>query len=96
MQWKPTGPLKTAVISPQKRVKWVSRERMEKRRQERRYLQCGGAKYWVKEYLYLPPQSLKYLNLTPRVSPTPGDLFIGAKPSESRRRVGQVNNSKEG
>ena len=96
MQWEPIGPLKTAVIGPQRRAKWVSRERMEKRRQERRYLRCGGAGHRVKECPYLPPQSSGYLNLTPWVSPTPGDLFTGAGLSEHRRRVRQVNNSKAG
>ena len=38
MQWEPIGPLKTAAIGPQRRVKWVLRERIKKRRQEGRYL----------------------------------------------------------
>ena len=85
-----------AIIGPQRRAKWVSRERMKKRRQERRCLRCGGAGYRVKKYPYLPPQSLRYLNLTPWVFLTPGDSFTGAGPSEPCRRVGQVNNSKVG
>ena len=67
---------------------------MEKRRQEGRYWRYEGAGYRIKKYPYLPPQSLKYLNSTPRVFPTPGDLFTGAGLLEPRRRVGQVNNSK--
>ena len=55
MQWEPTGPLKTAVIGPQRRVKWVSRERMEKHCQEGRYLRYGGAGHRVKEYPYFSP-----------------------------------------
>ena len=69
---------------------------MEKRRQEGRYLRCGGAGHRVKECPYLPPQSLGYLNLTPRVSPTPGDPLTGAGPSKYRHRIRQVNNSKAG
>ena len=69
---------------------------MEKYRQEGHCLRCGGAGYRVKEYLYLPPQSLRYLNLTPRVSPTPGDPFTSAGLSEHRRRIRQVNSSKAG
>ena len=87
MQWEPIGPLKTAVIGPQRRVKWVSREKMEKHRQERRYLQYGGAEHQVKECPYLPPQSSRYPNSTPWVFPTPGDPLTGAGPSEYRRRV---------
>ena len=64
---------------------------MEKYYQEGCYLQGGGAGYRVKEYPYLPPQSLRYLNSTPRVFPTPRDLFTGAGLLESRRRVRQVN-----
>ena len=67
---------------------------MEKHRQKGYYLRYGGAGYQVKEYPYLPPQLLKYPNSTPRASPTPGDPPTGVKPSEPRRRVGQVNNSK--
>ena len=67
---------------------------MEKYRQEGHYLRYGGAGHRVKKYPYLPPQLLKYLNSTPRVSPTPGDPLTGAGPSEPRRRVGQVNNLK--
>ena len=69
---------------------------MEKRRQEGRYLRCGGAGYRIKECPYLPPQSLGYPNSTPRASPTPGDPLTGAGPSEHRRRVRQVNSSKAG
>ena len=50
----------------------------------------------MKECPYLPPQLSKYLNSTPRVSPTPGDPLTGAGPSEHRRRVRQVNNSRAG
>ena len=67
---------------------------MEKRRQEKHYLQYGGAGHRVKEYPYLPPQSSKYPNSTPRVSPTPGDPLTGAGPSGSHHRAGQVNTTK--
>ena len=67
---------------------------MEKYRQERHYLRCGGAGHRIKEYPYLPPQLFKYFNSTPWVFPTPRDLFTGVKPLEPRRRVRQVNNSK--
>ena len=67
---------------------------MEKHCQERYYLRCGGAGHRIKEYPYLLSQSSRYPNLTPRVSPTPGDPFTGAGLSEPRRRVRQVNNSK--
>ena len=69
---------------------------MEKRRQEGRCLRYGGAEHQVKECPYLPPQSSRYLNSIPRVFPTPGDPLTGAGPSEHRRRVRQVNNSRAG
>ena len=69
---------------------------MEKHCQKGRYLRCGEAGYRIKECPYLSLQSLKYLNSTPRVFPTPGDPNTGAGPSEPRRRVRQVNNSKVG
>ena len=72
-----------AVISPQRRVKWVLRERIKKHCQERYYLQCGKARHRIKEYPYLPPQSLRY-------------LFTGAGPLGPRRHMGYVNNSKVG
>ena len=50
----------------------------------------------MKECPYLPPQSSRYPNSTPWVSPTPGDPLTGAGPSEHRRRVRQVNNSRAG
>ena len=87
IKWEPTGPLKTTTINPQRRAKWVSRERMEKHYQERHYLQYGGAGHRVKKYFYLPPQSSGYLNLTPQVFPTPEDPLTGAGPSEYRRRI---------
>ena len=69
---------------------------MENHRQKRHYLRCGKAGHQIKEYPYLPPQSARYPNLIPRVSPTLGDPFTGAGPSEPRRHVKQVNNSKVG
>ena len=54
MQWKPTGSVKAAVTGLQKRVKWVSKEKLDARRREGRYLRYGKSGYKKIEYPYLP------------------------------------------
>ena len=56
MQWEPIESAKAAVTGLQRRVKWVSKEKLDARRRERRYLRCGKSGYKKIEYPYLPAQ----------------------------------------
>ena len=54
MQWESTGSARVAVTGTQRRVKWVSKEKLDARRREGQYLQCGKSGYRKIECPYLP------------------------------------------
>ena len=54
MQWEPIGSARAAVTGLQRRVKWVSKEKLDARRWEGRCLQCGKSGYRKIEYPYFP------------------------------------------
>ena len=105
MQWEPTGSVRAAVTGLQRRVKWVSKEKLDTRRRERRYLRCGKSGHRKIECSYLPARSLRYFNSVPRLSPIPGNPPAGLAgltstvlsnviPSGPHRHAGQVNTTK--
>ena len=54
MQWEPTGSVRAVVTGSQKRVKWVSKEKLDARRREWRCLRCGKPGHRKSECLYFP------------------------------------------
>ena len=54
MQWEPTGSARAAITGSQRRAKWVSKEKLNVRRRERRYLRYGKSGHRKIEYPYFP------------------------------------------
>ena len=77
MQWEPTDSARAAVTGLQKRAKWVSKEKLNARRQEGRYLRCGKSGHRKIECPYFPARSPRYFNSAPRLSPIPGNPPAG-------------------
>ncbi len=62
MDWKPSGP---ASIANARRAKWVSKEELGKRREERRCIRCGANNHLVKECPYKPAKPPRAAPATP-------------------------------
>ena len=77
MQWEPTGSARAAVTGSQRRAKWVSKEKLDTRRREGRYLRYRKSGHRKIEYPYLPAQSPRYFNSAPRLSPISGNPLAG-------------------
>ena len=77
IQWEPIGSARAAVIRSQKKAKWVSKEKLDARRRERQYLRYGKSRHRKIKCPYLPAQSPRYFNSTPRLFPIPGSPPAG-------------------
>jgi zinc knuckle protein len=53
MDWQPT----VASATNQRRAKLVSKQEMEKRKQQNRCFRCGGSGHRINQCPYLPPKS---------------------------------------